>query len=74
MTNNGKMINAPLPGKVIAIQVKTGDAVEREDLLLVLETMKMHNRILAPFKGVVQEVKVTVGQLVKTNDPLVVLT
>jgi len=73
MADNEKTINAPLPGKVIAVQVKTGDAVERGDLLLVLEAMKMHNRILTPFKGVVQEVRISLGQVVSTGEPLVVL-
>jgi glutaconyl-CoA decarboxylase len=73
MANNGKTVNAPLPGKVIAVQVKNGDMVERGDLLLVLEAMKMHNKILSPFKGIIQEVKVSPGQTVSTGEPLVLL-
>lgn len=73
MADNGKTVNAPLPGRVIAVQVKNGDLVERGDLLLILEAMKMHNKILSPFKGVIQEVKVSPGQAVSTGEPLIVL-
>lgn len=73
MESSGKSINSPVPGKVIEIQAKTGNEVKRGDLLLIVEAMKMYNKILAPFNGVIKEVNVTLGQAVNTNAPLVII-
>ncbi len=64
-------IAAPMPGKVIDVAVRAGDAVPAHALLLVLEAMKMEHRIEAPLAGTVSEVLVECGALVKGGAPLV---
>lgn len=65
---------APMPGKILAIQVKSGDGVKRGDVLLILEAMKMQNEIMAPSDGKVADIRVTVGCSVATGDTMVVLS
>ncbi|WP_179353897.1 biotin/lipoyl-containing protein [Winogradskyella vidalii] len=57
-------ITAPIPGVILSLNVKVGDTVKENDLLLVLEAMKMENNITAEKPGVVKAVKVAVGQQV----------
>ncbi|OAT85285.1 biotin/lipoyl-containing protein [Desulfotomaculum copahuensis] len=71
--NNRKTIASPVPGKVAEVKTKPGDQVKRGDLLLIVEAMKMYNRVLTPYDGVVREVAVSAGQKVNTSDPLVVI-
>ena len=52
-------VEALITGVVKSIFVKKGDAVKKGDCLLLLEAMKMHNEILSPVDGIVQEVFVT---------------
>jgi 3-methylcrotonyl-CoA carboxylase alpha subunit len=62
---------APMPGKVIAVEVAEGDAVTKGQKLLVLEAMKMEQAMLAPFDGVVAELKASVGGQVSEGAMLV---
>jgi 3-methylcrotonyl-CoA carboxylase alpha subunit len=55
---------APMPGKVIAVMVKTGDKVAKGAPLLILEAMKMEHTIAAPADGVVQEIHYAAGEQV----------
>ena len=41
-------VTAPMPGKVLEVKVKAGDAVKSGQVLLILEAMKMQNEIMAP--------------------------
>ncbi|HEX7550106.1 MAG TPA: biotin/lipoyl-containing protein [Candidatus Methylomirabilis sp.] len=66
-------IPAPLPGKILAVNVMPGDTVTEGTVLLILEAMKMENDILAPAGGTVKAVKVQNGDTVNTGDLLVVL-
>ena len=66
-------IKAPMPGNVIKVNVKAGDAVKKGDVLCVLEAMKMENDIMAPADGTVATVEVTAGQSVQTDAILVTL-
>lgn len=66
-------VSAPMPGKILSINVKAGDSVKRGDVLLILEAMKMQNEIMAPADGKVADVRVTAGQTVSTGDAMVVL-
>ena len=43
------------------IDVKEGDAVEKGQNLLILQAMKMNNKIVAPFQGTIKSIKVAVG-------------
>lgn len=55
-------ILAPMPGSVVSIAVKVGDAVTRGQTLLVMESMKMETTIAAPRDGVIAEVSYGQGQ------------
>ena len=62
-----------MPGKVLEVKVRPGDAVKKGQILLILEAMKMQNEIMAPSDGKVADVRVAAGQSVNTGDVMVVL-
>ena len=64
-------ILAPMPGKVIAVEVTAGDTVTKGQKLLVLEAMKMEHALTAPFDGRVAELTVAVGSQVQVEALLV---
>jgi biotin carboxyl carrier protein len=64
---------APMPGKILAMNVGVGDRVQYKDVLCTLEAMKMENEIMAPVGGVVKEVRVAEGQDVLYGDVLFVM-
>jgi propionyl-CoA carboxylase alpha chain len=64
---------APMPSKVISLEVSVGDKVEAGQLLMILEAMKMEHRITAPVDGTVSEINVTDGEQVDNGAMLVVL-
>ena len=63
-------ILAPMPGKVIALDVAEGDQVEEGQRLLVLEAMKMEHALTAPFAGTVRELAVATGAQVEVEQQL----
>lgn len=70
----GDMATAPMPGTVIAVTVKTGDAVIQGQTLMVIESMKLETAIAAWRDGIVAEVHVTPGQTFPLKAPLVSLS
>ncbi|CDB46312.1 biotin/lipoyl-containing protein [Phascolarctobacterium faecium] len=66
-------ISAPMPGKVLEVKVKAGDAVKSGDVLMILEAMKMQNEIMAPADGTISDVRVSAGQTVGTGDVMIVM-
>ena len=64
-------ILAPLPGNIQLLKVNRGDIVEKGQLLLVMEAMKMENRVLADRAGVVEEIRVAPGDTVLQGDILI---
>ncbi len=60
-------IIAPMPGKVIAVDVAEGQAVTAGQRLLVLEAMKMEHALTAPFDGVVEGLEVSAGSQVQVE-------
>lgn len=66
-------VSAPMPGKVLEVKCKAGDAVKAGDVLLILEAMKMQNEIMAPADGTVSDVRVSAGQTVSTGDVMIVM-
>lgn len=73
LTRSGTLstIKAPLPGNILQVFVKEGDAVQKETKLMILEAMKMENTILSEKAGVVKSVKVTPGTTVLQGEILV---
>lgn len=68
-----KFIKTPMPGLVLAAEVKPGDEVKKDQTLIIIEAMKMENMIKAPAAGIVRAVFVTAGQAVERYDKLVEL-
>jgi biotin carboxyl carrier protein len=68
-----RLIQAPIPGKILDVRVAIGGRVTRGDVLLVLEAMKMENDILAPGEGTVKTVRVRPGDTVNTGDVMLVI-
>ena len=64
---------APMPGAILATEVKAGDEVSKGDVLIILEAMKMEHRITAPRDGKVSDVHVSVGDQVENEQLLVTL-
>jgi acetyl/propionyl-CoA carboxylase alpha subunit len=64
-------VRAPMPGKVVAVSVATGDAVTKGQALLVLEAMKMEHALSAPFDGKVETLAVALGDQVTEGATLV---
>lgn len=64
-------IVAPMPGIIVSVQVKKGDAVEAGVPLLIIEAMKMENNIPSPLAGTVEEVLVKGGQEVEKGALLI---
>ncbi len=68
-----KTVSAPMPGKILAVNVKQGDSVKRGDVIFILEAMKMQNEIMASQDGKISDISVNVGQTVSTGDVLAIL-
>jgi len=68
-----EIIEAPLPGKVLQVNVTVGNTVEEGGVVCTIEAMKMENPILSPVKGSVTEVAVSPGQVVKVGGKLAVV-
>lgn len=64
-------VTAPLPGLVLELFVREGDAVKAGQNLLVMEAMKMENQVQAPFDGTVKKVFVQKGSNIGEGDKLV---
>jgi acetyl/propionyl-CoA carboxylase alpha subunit len=67
----GEAVRAPMPAQVSAIQVATGDKVEKGQTLMLLEAMKMEIRIKSPEGGLVKRLLVANGQAVDKDQMLV---
>ena len=59
---------APLPGSITKLEVGKGDIVVKGQLLLVMEAMKMENKVLADRAGVVENIRVQQGEAVLQGD------
>ena len=66
-------IVAPIPGIILSLNVKVGDTIKENDLLLVLEAMKMENNIVSEKSGVVTAINVVVGQQVLQDELMIEL-
>jgi biotin carboxyl carrier protein len=67
-------VKAIIPGKVVTVSVKVGDAVTAGQQLLVVEAMKMQNELRAPRDGTIERVGVAVGVNIEIGDLLVVIS
>ena len=69
----GSRVKAPMPGKIVRLNVEKGDEVGVNDVLIVLEAMKMEHIITAPSAGQIVELKCSVGDIVDDGSILAVV-
>ena len=69
-----QQVVASMPGKIVRVLVKPGDAVEAGQGLIVVEAMKMQNEIRSPKTGKVEHLLVTEGQAVNAGEVLVTVS
>lgn len=69
----GEKVNAPMPGTILSVNVKVGDAVKKGQVLVILEAMKMENEIMAPVDGTVTFVGVNQGATVESGSAICVI-
>jgi len=63
-------VTAPMVGKILRIEKKVGDHVDEDEVVVVIEAMKMEIPIVAPVSGIVKAIKVSPGQSVQAEDIL----
>jgi len=66
-------IKAPMPGKVIKVNVAEGQDVRKNQSLVIVEAMKMENEIRSAAEGVVKRIHVSAGELVDSEKTLIEL-
>ncbi|MBI4594803.1 MAG: acetyl-CoA carboxylase biotin carboxyl carrier protein subunit [Candidatus Tectomicrobia bacterium] len=64
---------APMVGKVVRIVANVGQKVEIDDPVVIIESMKMENQVVAPESGVIKEIKVSPGDVVKSGTVMAVI-
>ncbi len=67
------IVEVPITGKIISVEVKVGDAVKEGDVICMLESMKMENPILAAVGGKVVEIGIKADQVVKPGEMIAVI-
>jgi len=68
-----EQVAAPMPGRVVRVLVKPGDAVQAGQALVVVEAMKMENELRSSRAGTVTDVRAVEGMLVEAKSVLVVV-
>lgn len=63
-------VESPMPGKILGIKVKVGDAVKKGQVIMILEAMKMENEIVALEDGTIASINTSVGAAVEAGDLL----
>ncbi len=66
-------VSCPMPGTILKVSVKIGQTVKKNQVLCVLEAMKMENEIVSPRDAVIADVMITKGASMNAGDPLVSL-
>lgn len=69
----GTKISAPMPGSILDIKVSVGDKVNANDVVVILEAMKMENEIVTPVAGTVASINVSKSASVNSGDVLVTI-
>lgn len=67
----GVLVKAPLPGTIIKVNVKAGDIVKKDQVLMVLEAMKMENELVSPGDGKVVSINTEKGKAVNAGEVLI---
>ncbi|MCB0349804.1 MAG: biotin/lipoyl-binding protein [Bdellovibrionales bacterium] len=64
------VILAPMPGKILKVNVSLDDSVEAQKIIIVMEAMKMEYSLSAPFSGKIKQLNCREGQQVELNQKL----
>ena len=73
VAGDGVKVTAPMPGNILNVNVTSGQAVKKGDVMFILEAMKMENEIVAPEDGVVKQILAQKGATVDTDEVLAVI-
>ena len=68
-----EIVEVPITGKIISVDVKPGDEVKEGDIICILESMKMENPILAPLDGTISQVGINADQVVKPGETIAII-
>lgn len=68
-----EIVEVPIAGKIISVEVKPGDKVSEGDTICMLESMKMENPILSPVNGTITEVGVAAEQVVQPGETIAII-
>ena len=69
----GEQVTSPMPGTILDVKVSQGAAVKKDDVLMILEAMKMENEIMCPRDGTVASVNASKGATVESGTLLCVI-
>ena len=70
----GTPLVAPMPGMIVGLGKQVGDQVNKGETVIVLEAMKMENGLPAPVSGTIKKISFGVGDHVKKNDVLCIIS
>ena len=71
---DGELVTAPMPGTILDILVTEGQTVNKGDIILILEAMKMENEIAAIADGLVSKIYISKSANVSAGDPLLTIS
>jgi methylmalonyl-CoA carboxyltransferase small subunit len=71
VADEGKICRSPIAGTVAKIPIQVGQTIQVNDVLLILEAMKMETVITAPIAGKVAKINANVGDFVQSGQVLV---
>lgn len=66
-------ILSPMSGQIISVEASEGDRVGKNEVILILEAMKMESEVFSPKEGRIKEIRVTKGDMVNTGDVLAII-
>ena len=72
--SNSEKVTAGLAGNIVRVLVGAGEKVERGQVLLILEAMKMETEVVAPCTGTITDVCISDGDAVAVGDDLISLS
>lgn len=70
---DARIVSSFIPGTVLDIFIKEGEAVKKGDVLMILDAMKMKNRLICHMDGIVKSISVISGDRVSKGTVLMVL-
>jgi len=72
-SSQGNVINSPMAGNILKVQVKVGDSINAGDIVLIMEAMKMETEVRSKFAGTVSTIKISAGDSVAVGEDLIIL-